>query len=42
MSDMGGGRRIDDRAKEGRIEYRDKGLRIVYFYMEGERGRMKE
>ena len=42
MSDMGGGSRIDDRAKDGRIEFKDRGLRIVNVYMEGEGGRMKE
>ena len=35
MFDMSRGRQIEDRAKEGRIEYRDKGPRIVKFLMEG-------
>ena len=39
---MGGGRRIEDNAIERRIEYRDRGLRMVIFYMEVEGGRMKE
>ena len=30
MFDMGRGRWIEDRAKEGRIEYRDRGLRRQY------------
>ena len=39
---MGRGRRIDDIATEGRSEYKNRGLRIVNFYIEGEGGRMKE
>ena len=31
MFDMGRGRLIEDRAKEGRIEYKDRRLRIVNF-----------
>ena len=39
---MGGGRRIEDTAKERQIEYIDRGLRMVNFYMEVEGGKMKE
>ena len=39
---MDGGRQIDDRAKEGRIEYIDRELKMVIFYMEVEGGTMKE
>ena len=39
---MDGGRRIDNRAKERRIEYKDRGQGIVHFYEEDEGGRMKE
>ena len=42
MFDMSGGRQIEDRAKEGRIEYTDRGLGMVNFYMEVEGGRMKK
>ena len=42
MFDTGGGRQIEDRAKEGRIEYIDRGLGMVNFYIEMEGGRMKE
>ena len=42
MFDMSRGRWIEDRAKEGRIEYSDRGLRKLNFYMEGEGGREKE
>ena len=42
MFDMGGGRQIEDRAKERRIEYIDRGLGMVNFYIEMEGGRMKE
>ena len=41
MFDMVGGSQIEDRAKEGRIEYIDTGLRMVNFYMEVEGGRIK-
>ena len=39
---MGGERRIEDNAEEERIEYRDRGLRMVNFQMEVEGWRMKE
>ena len=42
LFDTGGGRQIEDRAKEGRIEYIDRGLGMVNFYIEMEGGRMKE
>ena len=42
MFDTGGGRQIEDRAEEGRIEYIDRGLGMVNFYIEVEGGRMKE
>ena len=42
MFDMGSGRRIEDRTTDKRIESTDNGLRIVKFYVEGERGRIKE
>ena len=42
MFDTGGGRQIEDTAKEGRIEYIDRGLGMVNFYIEMEGGRMKE
>ena len=38
---MGGGSRIEDCAIERRIEYIDRGLRMVNFYIEIEGGRMK-
>ena len=38
MFNMGRGRQIEDRAKEERIEYKDRGLRIVNFYMEVREG----
>ena len=42
MFDMGRGRRKEDRAIEGRSEYKVRRLRIVKFYMESEGGRTKE
>ena len=42
MFDTGGGRQIENRAEEGRIEYIDRGLGMVNFYVEMEGGRMKE
>ena len=42
MFNMGRGRRIDDRAKKGRSEYKERGMRIVKVYMEGEGGRQNE
>ena len=39
---MGGRRWIEDNAKERRIEYIDRGVRMGTFYMEVEGGRMKE
>ena len=33
MFDIGSRTRIEDRAKEGMSEYKDRGLRIVNFYM---------
>ena len=31
MFDMGGGRRIEDRAIEARSEYKDRGQRVINF-----------
>ena len=42
MFGTGGGRQIEDRAKEGRIKYINRGLGMVNFYMEMEGGGMKE
>ena len=42
MFDTGGGRQIEDRAKERRIEYIGRGLGMVNFYIEMKGGRMKE
>ena len=39
--DVGGGRRIEDCAIERRIEYIDRGLRMVNFKMEDEGGRLR-
>ena len=42
MFHTGGGTQIEDRAEEGRVEYIDRGLGMVNFYIEMEGGRMKE
>ena len=42
MFDTGAGRRIEDRVKEGRIEYIDRGLGMVNISVEVEGGRESE
>ena len=42
MFDTDGGRRIEDTAKEGRIEYMGRGLGMANFYKEVEGQRMKK